>query len=246
MMWLRGSPRGLASSYVVIALAWPILAALSVQCQSSPAAQVADCPTADHLAAATDREAIDAIAAASPQILKVRGSSFREIGHVDLRVRAFRSQSEYFRTRFSLPRFLLLMPMRYFVDVNPALFQSKAPSDGVCAIVAHELAHVLSLSHGNRIRRLGLIRLMSERYTVKFERGADLEAIHRGYGGGLKTYRTWVYTHIPPEKLQQKLRNYFSPEEITAIQVKLQEEPDLFEYWSRYVPTNLQEIERTK
>jgi hypothetical protein len=88
--------------------------------------------------------------------------------------------------------------------------------------------------------------LMSERYTVKFERGADLEAIRRGYGGGLKTYRTWVYTHIPPEKLQQKLRNYFSPEEITAIQVKLREEPDLFEYWSRHVPMNLEEIERTK
>ena len=112
--------------------------------------------------------------------------------------------------------------------------------------MAHELAHVVSLSRGNRIRRLGLIRLISERYTVKFERGADLEAIHRGYGDGLKAYRTWVYNHIPPDKLQQKLRTYFSPEEITAIQMKLQEQPDLFEYWSRHVPTNLQEIQRTR
>jgi hypothetical protein len=143
-------------------------------------------------------------------------------------------------------RFLLLMRMRYFVDVNPVLLQCNAPSDGTRAIVAHELAHVVSLSHGNRLRRLGLIRLISERYTVKFERGADLEAIHRGYGDGLKAYRTWVYNHIPPDKLQQKLRTYFSPDEITAIQVKLQERPDLFEYWKRHVPRNLQEIQRTR
>ncbi len=135
--------------------------------------------------------------------------------------------------------------MRYFVDVNPTVLQRQAPSDGTCAIAAHELVHVASLSHGNRIRRLGLIRLISERYTAKFERGADMEAIHRGYGGGLKAYRTWVYDHIPPDGLQQKLRTYFSPEEILAIQMKLQKQPDLFEYWKRHVPTNLHEIQQT-
>ena len=241
-----GSQRGLASSQVLIAVAWFIFAALSAQCQSSPAAQVADCRTADDQAAAPGGEANDSIAAVRPEIQRVGRSSFPELVHIDLRVRAFRSQSDYFRTRFSWSRFLLLMRMRYFVDVNPALFQRQAPSDATCAIVAHELAHVASLSRGNRIRRLGLIRLISERYTVKFERGADLEAIHRGYGDGLKAYRNWVYNHIPPDKRQQKLRTYLSPEEITAIQVKLQEQPDLFEYWKRHVPTNLQEIQRTR
>jgi len=241
-----GSQRGLASSQVLIAFSWLIFAALSAQCQSSPAAQVADCPTADHPAAVTGGEANDSIAAIEPVIQKVRRSSFPELAHIDLRVRAFRSQSDYFRTRFSLSRFLFLMPMRYFVDVNPDLLQRQAPSDGTCAIVAHELAHVLSLSHGNRIQRLGLIRLISERYTMRFERNADIEAIHLGYGDGLKTYRTWVYKHIPPNKLQRKLRNYLSPDEITAIQMKMQEQPDLFEYWKRHVPTNLQEIQRTR
>ena len=181
-----------------------------------------------------------------PFMLTVRGSSFPELSHIDLQVRAFRSQSDYFRTRFSVSRFLLLMPMRYFVDVNPALFLRPPPSEGVCAILAHELAHVVSLSSGNRIRRLGLIRLLSQRYTVKFERGTDLEAIHRGYGDGLKTYRTWVYSHVPSGKVQEKRRNYFSPEEITAIQGKLQKQPELFQYWSRHVPTNLDEIQRTR
>jgi hypothetical protein len=133
--------------------------------------------------------------------------------------------------------------MRYFVDVNPALFREQAPADGVCAILAHELAHVVSLSRGSRIRRLGLVRLLSKRQTTKFERRADLDAIHRGYGDGLKNYRTWVYVHIPPNKLPEKRRNYFSPEEIAAIDKKLLEQPDLFAYWSEHVPMNLRAIE---
>ena len=245
ILWC-GSQRGLTSSQVLIAVAWVTFAALSAQCQSSPAAQVADCPTTDDQATSPGGEANDSIATVRREIQRVGRSSFPELVHIDLRVRAFRSQSDYFRTRFSWSRFLLLMRMRYFVDVNPALLQRQAPSDGTCAIVAHELVHVTSLSRGNRIRRLGLIRLISERYTVKFERGADLEAIHRGYGDGLKAYRTWVYNHIPPDRLQQKLRTYFSPEEIEAIQMKLQEQPDRFEYWKRHVPTNLQEIQRTR
>src|SRR5436305_9151908 len=120
--------------------------------------------------------------------------------------------------------------MRYFADVNPAVFQEQAPSDGVCAILAHELVHIVSLSHGNRIRRFGLARLLSKRQTAKFERRADLEAIHRGYGDGLRSYRKWVYVHVSPDKLPQKRRTYFSPEEIGAIQRLLQTRPELFEY----------------
>ena len=185
----------------------------------------------------------NAIGAASAVILEVRGTSFSELAHVDLHVRTFRSQSDYLRTRFSFSRFLLLMPMQYFVEVNPALFQEQAPSNRVCAIMAHELVHIVSLSRGNRIRRLGLVRLLLRRETAKFERRTDLEAIHRGYGDGLRSYRKWVYAHIPPNKLPEKQRNYFSPEEIDAIQILLQERPELFGYWNRHVPTNLQEIQ---
>ena len=240
------SLRRLASPHLVIAFAWIMLATVAGECQSSSAMQVAGCPTVHHPTAAAGGVAGDAIGLTRPALLEVRAASFQELAHTDLRVRLFHSQADYFRARFSVSRFLLLMPMRYFVDVNPALFLGPPASDGTCAILAHELAHVVSLSRGNRIRRLGLIRLISQRYTVKFERGADLEAIHRGYGDGLKTFRTWVYGHIPRGKLQEKRRNYFSPEEITALQMKLQEQPDLFQYWSLHVPRNLQEIESTR
>jgi len=250
----RGPLRRLALSQAVIAFAGLFFTTLSAQSQSDPAALMSGCVPTDQqarLAGCSPTSIVNSgreqagtgIGAARAVIQEVRGTSFPELVQVDLRVRTFRSQSDYFRTRFSLSRFLLLMRMRYFVDVNPTLFQEQAPSDAVCAILAHEFAHVVSLSRGNRIRRFGLLRLLSKRQTTKFERRADLEAIHRGYGDGLKNYRTWVYIHIPPSKLQEKRRNYFSPEEIAAIEKKLLEQPDLFAYWSEHVPMNLQAIQ---
>lgn len=182
------------------------------------------------------------ISSTDAQVQALRAASFPELASVDLRLHTFHSQADYFRTRFSLPRFLLLQRMRYFVEVNPNLFGQQAPTDGVCSVLAHELSHVVSLSHGNRIRRLGLIRLLSKGYTAQFERKTDLEAIRRGYGDGLKSYRTWVYAHIPPIALAAKRRNYFSPDEIEAIQTRLREHPDLFSEWSKRAPRNLQEI----
>ena len=183
-----------------------------------------------------------AIAAIDTHVQELRRASFPEIAGIDLRVGSFRSDSDYFRTRFSLLRFLLPLRMRYFVEVNPALFSLRPPSDGVCSVLAHELSHVVALSHGNRLRRFGLVRLLSSSYTAKFERRTDLEALHRGYGEGLKSYRTWVYAHIPARALAAKRRNYFSPEEIDAIQERLRNDGNMFEYWSKHVPLNLDDI----
>ena len=254
MNQLSASLSGLSSCRVVIAVAEIFFATLASQCQSKPATLIPGCPIPDQHAAlarhppegnsnSESEETGVAIGAASAVIMDVRGASFSELAHIDLRVRTFHSQSDYLRTRFSVSRFLLFMPMQYFVDVNPALFEEQAPSDGVCAILAHELVHIVSLSRGNRIRRFGLVRLLSKRQTAKFERRTDLEAIHRGYGDGLRSYRKWVYAHISPNKLQEKRRNYFSPEEIGAIQILLQERPELFGYWNAHVPMSLQEIQ---
>jgi hypothetical protein len=254
MNQLSGLLSGLSSCRVAIALAGIFFTTLASQCQSEPATLIPGCPNPDQHAVLAGHSLIGnsnseseetgvAIGAASAVIMDVRGASFSELAHIELRVRTFRSQSDYLRTRFSFSRFLLFMPMQYFVDVNPALFQEQAPSDGVCAILAHELVHIVSLSRGNRIRRFGLVRLLSKRQTAKFERRTDLEAIHRGYGDGLRSYRKWVYAHISPNKLQEKRRNYFSPEEIGAIQILLQERPELFGYWNAHVPMSLQEIQ---
>jgi len=173
----------------------------------------------------------------------VKGASFPELKNVNVATGSFRSEADYFRTRFSVTRFLLLLPMRFRVEVNPKLYSEKAPGDGVCAILAHELVHVTDLKRGNRIRRFGLVRLLSGRYTARFERKTDLEAIARGYGEGLKGYRAWVYGHVPPGKVEGKKRRYFSPEEIAAIEKGLHQKPELLDYWRKRVPMSLEEAD---
>jgi hypothetical protein len=112
----------------------------------------------------------------------------------------------------------------------------------VRSILAHELAHVDELKRGKRIRLFRLAALLSRSGSARFERRADLNAIVRDYGSGLKVYRSWLYKHIPPEKITEKRRDYFSPEEIDAIMAAASQRPDLFDYWIHHVPMNLAAI----
>lgn len=175
----------------------------------------------------------------------VDARDFPELHGKRIGVGKFQSEADYFRTRFSLWRFLLPVPMKYSVQVNPRIFRRDPPPQGVCAILGHESAHLVALSHGNRIRRFGLLRLLSGGYTAKFERRADLDAIRRGFGPGLKAYREWVYKNIPARRLATKKRNYFSPEEIAAIAELGAANPSLFAVWQRHVPLSLEEIRQS-
>jgi hypothetical protein len=94
----------------------------------------------------------------------------------------------------------------------------------------------------NRVRLLGLARLASKGFTARFERWADLVAIARGYGEGLKEYRRWLYQNVPARNLKEKKRDYFSPEEIDAILSEEQKRPGRITYWLKHVPGNLGEI----
>jgi hypothetical protein len=173
---------------------------------------------------------------------EIQTQAYAELVQKEVRLRAFHGKSDYFKTGFSLWRFFLFQRMRYYVEVNPELFARNPPAEGVCAILGHEMAHVADLSHGNRIRLFRLVRLLSSSYTVRFERRADLEAIRRGFGAGLIDYRNWVYKNIPAAKLEQKKRNYFSPQEIAAILDLTRANPRLFDNWKRKVPLNESEI----
>jgi hypothetical protein len=168
--------------------------------------------------------------------------SFPNLIGIDVRVKSFQSDTDYFRTSFSATRFAAGVKMRFFVLVNPDWRIRGAPVEGVRAILAHELAHVEDLTGGKRIRLFGLTGLVSETRTARFERRADLKAVARGYGPGLKTYRAWLYTHVPAEKLAEKRRDYFSPEEIDAILAATAEHPALFDYWLRHVPMTLADV----
>lgn len=172
---------------------------------------------------------------------EVIAASYPELKGADIRIKPLHSRSDYFKARFDFRRYFFAR-MRYLVFVNPRAFELQAPEAGVRAIIAHELAHVLYFKKRNRLCLLGLVRLRSKRFAAEFERRADLKAIALGYGEGLKEYRRWLYQNIPASKLAEKLRNYFSPDEIDAILSASRKRPELLEYWLEHVPLNLNQI----
>ncbi|MFY9558532.1 MAG: hypothetical protein WAV20_00260 [Blastocatellia bacterium] len=172
---------------------------------------------------------------------EVIASSYPNLKGLDIRIKPFRSRTDYFRARFGLPQYFFTR-MRYLLLVNPRVFELKAPDEAVRAIIAHELAHVVWFKVRNRVRLVGLVRLTSQRFTARFERWADLKAISLGYGEGLKEYRRWLYKNIPASKLAEKQRNYFSPDEIDAILSASHGRPELLLYWLKNVPLSLDEI----
>ncbi|HWS87614.1 MAG TPA: hypothetical protein VN282_11660 [Pyrinomonadaceae bacterium] len=172
----------------------------------------------------------------------VKANSFPELGGADIRPRLFHGRGDYFRARFSVHRLLFGRPMRYYVGVNPAAFESGVAEGAARAIVAHELCHILYFERAGRLELLMLMRLLSKNFTARFERLTDLEAIVRGYGEGLSEYREWLYRNVPPEKLAEKRRNYFSPAEIAAVQALTARRPELCTRWRANIPLTLEEI----
>jgi hypothetical protein len=151
-------------------------------------------------------------------VREVRSSSFPELLDKDIRVQQFTGSSDYFQARFSILRFLAVRRMRYVIRVNKAAALLAAPEGGKRAIIAHELAHVAYYANGNRLRLFGLIRLASKGFRERFEKRTDVEVLQRGYAQGLKQYRIWLYQHVSAGVLQEKRRDYVTPEEIDAIQ----------------------------
>ncbi|MEP7343442.1 MAG: M48 family metalloprotease [Acidobacteriota bacterium] len=179
---------------------------------------------------------------------EVKAASYPELASLkdaEIQIKLFGSPSDYFQTRFTFTSFLFKKRLRYLLKVNRNLFANNVPDDGLRAIIAHELGHVVYYRAHHRIELLGLVRLACSGFAARFERSTDMEAIARGYGDGLKSYRWWLYNHIPANKLAEKKRNYFSPEEIDALQSKLRTQPELMKQWRKAPPHSLEEIERT-
>lgn len=198
--------------------------------------------SAPQSAAQSQTAKTDAIEQAKIFLEEIKKASYPELLKSNIRVKPFHSRSDYFQSSFGLFQFLFYPKMCYIVRANPAVVERHAPESGLRAIIAHELAHTFYYKKGNRLRLFGLIRLISKGFTARFERWADLQAIARGYGEGLKEYRLWLYQNVPDEKLKEKKRNYFSPEEIDAIMSATRKRPELMNYWLKEVPRNLDEI----
>jgi hypothetical protein len=200
---------------------------------------------------ATAQASNDVIGRVRRMVEEVQAASYPELPALPapkdakIEIKLFDSSSDYFQTRFTFTSFLFKKRLRYLLRVNRKLFADGVPEDGLRSILAHELGHVVYYRSRNRLALLGLVRLVCKGFTAHFERRTDLEAIQRGYGDGLKSYRLWLYRQISPGKIEEKKRNYFSPLEIDALQLRLRAQPELMRQWRKHPPRSLEEIEHS-
>lgn len=173
----------------------------------------------------------------------VRAASYPQLKDVEIALHPMRSDYIYFESRFTFPSFFFGRKLRYMILFNPEAIARQVPPDGLRAIVAHELAHIDYFNRQSRMGLVSLIQLLWAPFAARFERGADLEAIALGYGPGLESYRTWLYRNVPASRMEEKKRDYFSPEEIEAILRTAQRNPQIMGVFSACVPRGLPEIE---
>lgn len=174
-------------------------------------------------------------------LVEIIEQSFPELDAKKIRVRPFQSRATFFKTQFSVSRFLTLRAMRTTVLVNPLVFEKNAPEAGIRAILAHELGHALYYAGKNRFELFGLIGLANDGFNAKFERRTDLTAIERGYGDGLIAYREWLYRNVPAKNLAAKKRDYFTPEELRVLVPAIKRKPEIIKMLVKKVPRNLSE-----
>ncbi len=173
----------------------------------------------------------------------VRNASFPQLKDAEITVHDLHSDSVYLETRFTLSSYFFGGKLRYMIQFNREAVNRRVPAEGLRAIIAHELAHIDYFQSQSRMGLAGLVRLISPSFTVSFERKADLETIALGYGPGLEQYRTWLYRNIPRDRIAEKKRDYFSPDEIEAILRAEKQRPGMMRRFAQCVPRNLAEIE---
>jgi hypothetical protein len=176
-------------------------------------------------------------------VAKVRAQSYSRLHDVPVQLRTLHSDFVYFDSRFTLSSYFFGGHLHYIMRANPLAKDRGLPSQALEAILAHELAHIAYYGDRNRLRLIGLARLLSPGMRARFERKADLDAIALGYGPGLALYRTWLYANIPPRRIAAKKRDYFTPEEIGAIVEAVKRNPILMGRFAKVVPRDLAHVQ---
>jgi hypothetical protein len=173
----------------------------------------------------------------------VRAASFPELKDADISIRDLKSDCVFLEARFTMTSYFFNGRLRYMLYYNQKAARRDVPPEGLRAIVAHELAHIAFFQNQSRMGLAGLIRLLSPSFNMRFERAADVKAISLGYGPGLQAYRAWLYQNVPRDRLNEKKRDYFSPDEIAVILRIAKTNSRFMSDLERCVPRNYAEIE---
>ena len=102
----------------------------------------------------------------------------------------------------------------YRVLYNPVLFEDPPSQPAVAAILAHELSHIRDYTEMDSTELVEFGVWYASEDTAEYERATDESALWLGCADGLVQYREWLYSHIPPDAVDEKRRVYMTPGEI--------------------------------
>lgn len=187
---------------------WLLLACTSAPVDTAP-------PTCAELERTHgDLETVDDIQVA---LTAVQAALFPALDGVRVDLVSSESETDFFVANLDLST-LEDAPMSraYRVLYSTHALPQDVPGDGVVAILAHELKHVLDYTAMDTETLVDFALWYAEGDIAAYERETDEAALERGCAAGLKAYRVWLYDQVDDETRAAKERDYYTPDEIDA------------------------------
>jgi hypothetical protein len=149
------------------------------------------------------------------EINAVKERYFPDLREVDPEISLFEGGDDFlhasvdFRTVFRAPD-----ERTYRIMVNQRLLDTPPSPVALDAILTHELKHVADYSRLNW-PALFWFGMKYELFPIAgYEHKTDEAALANGQACGLIEYRLWLYSHEAGKGLEEKVRDYYSPDEI--------------------------------
>lgn len=157
-------------------------------------------------------------------ISHVKEKYFPELAAVDVSIKEFSSDSYFLQAQPQVGSLLNKKEKRkYFVILNPKLYDCSPSQAALEAILVHEFEHIIDYESDSSVQIIGngLHYVLGKKYRANYERSTDLKAIKKGVAAGLIEYRQWLYLRLSEKALKLKLYYYLNPQEIKQVEQEL-------------------------
>lgn len=149
-----------------------------------------------------------------------------ELHDVDVSIKEFRSKNYFLQARPEIKTlFNKSKKRRYFIMLNPNLYECSPSLLALEGILIHEFQHIVDYKQASlgKFIRFTKNYVLNKKFHANYEQETDMQAIARGAGEGLIEYREWIYLRLSAKNLKKKIEMYLSPLEIKAVMDHLNE-----------------------
>jgi hypothetical protein len=148
---------------------------------------------------------------------RARADVYPELASFRIQLVPMSSATDYFRSDVTTDTALNAAPQRtYSLHYNTRLLDDPPSPAAVTAILIHELKHIRDYTRMSSIDLIAFAIRYSTQDTRAYEHQTDEYVLQHRWGPALKLYRLWLYAHEDDAGRQEKMRIYYTPDEIDA------------------------------